>query len=109
MKVEKAIHLGDDLRLELADLGDIQRPFEHQRARSPAGQAHMSGDHLRLDQSHVVDEQANDAFALAGVDTRVVPDSRQLLGEIEDSSVSLRAECLSLLLATALVSSAALA
>jgi len=30
MKVEKTIDLGNKFGLELADLGDRQRPFEHQ-------------------------------------------------------------------------------
>ena len=86
MKVEKTIDLGDKLGLELADLGDRQRPFEHQGARGTARQAHMDGDHLRLDQGHIVDEQAHDALSLAGVDARVLPDPRQLLGEIKNAS-----------------------
>ena len=56
MKVEEAINLGDELGLKLADLGDRQRPFEYQGTRGTAGQAHMSCDHLRFDQGHVVDK-----------------------------------------------------
>jgi hypothetical protein len=63
----------------------------------------MGGDRLRLDQGHVVDEQTHDAFALAGVDTRVLPNPRQLLGEIEDASAGLGVEGQSLLLTVALV------
>jgi len=43
----------------------------------------MGGNGVRLDQRNVVDEEAQDAFALAAIDARVFPDSRQLLGEIE--------------------------
>ena len=42
--IEKAIDLGDKLGLELADLGDGQRPLEHQGARGAARQTHMGGD-----------------------------------------------------------------
>jgi hypothetical protein len=63
----------------------------------------MDGDHLRLDQGHIVDEQAHDALALAGLDAWVLPDPRQLLGEIENTSAGLGTEGLGLLFAAALV------
>ncbi|WP_246787909.1 hypothetical protein [Bradyrhizobium sp. CCBAU 53421] len=53
--VEATIDLGDELRFELADLCDRQRPFEHQGARGAARQAHVNGDLLRFDQGYVVD------------------------------------------------------
>ena len=46
----------------------------------------MGGDHLRLDQGHVLDEQTQDALALAGLDARIIPDLRELFGEIEDAA-----------------------
>src|SRR5438105_5908789 len=46
----------------------------------------MSGDLFRLDQCHIVNEQSQNALALAGVDARVLPDSRQLLGEVENAA-----------------------
>ena len=46
----------------------------------------MGGNGVRLDQRHVVDEQAHDALALTGIDARILPDSRQLLGEIENAA-----------------------
>jgi transposase len=101
--IEKTVHLSNELRLELADLSDRQRPLEVQSARGTARQPHVSGDLLRLDQCHVVDEQANDALALADVDTRILPEPRQLLGKVENASASLRTESFGLLFAAALV------
>jgi len=46
----------------------------------------MGSNCVRLDQRHVVDEEAQDALALAGIDARVLPDSRQLLREIENAA-----------------------
>jgi hypothetical protein len=66
----------DELRFELADLSDWQWAIEHQGAHSSARQAYMGSDLLRLDQGHVVDEQPHDAFTLAGIDARVLPDFR---------------------------------
>ena len=47
---------------------------------------------VRLDQGHVVDEQTQYALALAQIDARVVPDPRELLGEIEDAAAHLGVE-----------------
>ena len=63
----------------------------------------MGGNGIRLDQRHVVDEQAQDALALARIDARVIPDLRQLLGEIEDAAAHVCIECDCLLLAASLV------
>ena len=63
----------------------------------------MGGDVLRLNQRHVIDEQAHDAFTLTEVDARVVPDLWQLLGKTENALADLGAECRSLLLAAAFV------
>jgi hypothetical protein len=63
----------------------------------------MGCDRLRFDQGYVVNEQAYDAFALAGINARVIPDLRQLFGETENTSASLGTKCRSLVLASALV------
>ena len=49
----------------------------------------MGCDRLRFDQGYVVNEQAYDAFALPGINARVIPDLRQLFGETENTSASL--------------------
>src|ERR1700721_3705001 len=63
----------------------------------------MGCDRLRFDQGYVVNEQAYDAFALAGINARFIPDLRQLFGETENTSASLGTKCRSLVLASALV------
>jgi hypothetical protein len=75
--------------LELADLRYRQGPVEHQGARGAAAQAYMGGDRLALDQGHVLDEQPQDALALPGFDARVLPDRRELLGQVEDAPARL--------------------
>src|SRR3984893_15322963 len=78
--VEEPIDLGDELGLELADLRNRQRPFEPQAASGAATQADMGGDHLGLDQGHVLDKQAQDPLAVARLDARIVPNRRELFG-----------------------------
>jgi VIT1/CCC1 family predicted Fe2+/Mn2+ transporter len=80
MMVEEAIDLGDEVGLVLADLGDRQRPIEHDGASGSARQPHMSGDRFCLDQRHVVDQQAQNAFALGHV--RHVHAERHLIARI---------------------------
>ena len=89
MSVEQLVDGRDKLGLELAQLGDGQRSFELQCACSSAGQPHMGGDLLRLDQRHVIKKQAQEAFALTEVDARVLPDLRQLLGQPQNALASL--------------------
>ena len=101
--VEQLIDGDDEFRFELAYLGDWQRPFEYQGACGPAGQSHMGGDGLRLEQGYIVDEQAHDAFALTKVDARIIPDLWQLLGKTKNPLAGLGAERRSLLLAAAFV------
>jgi len=103
MLIEQPIDGGDKLGLELAQLGDRQRSHELQCSGSPAGQTHMGSDFLRLDQRHVINEQAYDSFALTEVDARIVPDLWQLLGKTENPSAGLSGERCSLLLAAAFV------
>lgn len=63
----------------------------------------MGRDRLRLCQGYVVDEQTHDPLALAAVNSRILPDPRQLLGELKDASPGFCAKCRSLLFAPALV------
>src|SRR5260370_31218192 len=77
--------------------------MEHKGTGSPAAHAHIGCDLLRFDQGYVVNEQAYDAFALAGINARVIPDLQQLFGETENTSASLGTKCRSLVLASALV------
>src|SRR5260370_8508434 len=63
----------------------------------------MGGDVVRLDQGNVVDEEAQDALALAAIDARVLPDSRQLLCETENAAAHVCIECDCLLSTTSLV------
>lgn len=91
--LEQTIDFSDEFGPELADLRDRQRPVEDQRARGAAAEAHMGGDRIRLDQRHVVDQQAQDSLALPRIYAWVVPDARELLGEFEDPPAPLGIEC----------------
>ena len=72
--VDQTVDLRDDLRFDLADFGNGERPLKRQCACGAAGQPNMSRDALRLDQRYILDEQTNDAFAFANADALIVPD-----------------------------------
>jgi len=65
---------------------------EPQGAGVAAAQADVGGDHLGFDQGHVIDEQTQDPFALAGLDAGIIPNRRELVGQVKDSLTSLRVE-----------------
>src|SRR3954454_21794056 len=65
VEIEQTVDLADYLRLGLAKLRDRHGTCEHQSARRTAAQANMDGDGLGLDQRHVLDQQAQHAFAFA--------------------------------------------
>ena len=90
--IEEPVDLGDELGLELADLRYRHGSVEPQGAGGAAAQADMGGDHLGLDQGHVIDEQTQYPLALAGLDAKIVPNRRELVGEVEDALTRLRVE-----------------
>ncbi|MER8639733.1 hypothetical protein [Mesorhizobium sp. M1365] len=85
MSVEQAVDLSDQVGLELADLGDRQRPLHRQGARRSAREPHVDGNRLGLDQRDIGDQQTEDALALAHVDSGIVPDPRELIGQCPDA------------------------
>jgi hypothetical protein len=103
MLVEKSIDLGDEFRFELAYLSDGQRPIEDERARRAAHQPDLRGDLFGLEQSYVVDKQTQNALALGGGNTRVLPDLRKTRGKIENVAACLLIENSRLFFATLLV------
>ena len=90
--VEQPVDLGDEVRLELADLRYRHGSVEPQGAPPAAAQADVGGDHLGFDQGHVIDEQTQDPFALAGLDAGIIPNRRELVGQVKDLLTSLRVE-----------------
>jgi hypothetical protein len=101
--INQTVDLGDDLRFNLTDFGNWERSLKRQRARGTARQPNMSRDALRFDQRYIRDEQPNDAFAFANADALIVPELRQLLGEIENASMRLGIERFRMLLAASFV------
>ena len=64
--VEQPVDLGDEVRLELADLRYRHGSVEPQGAGVAAAQADVGGDHLGFDQGHVIDEQTQRSVCARG-------------------------------------------
>src|SRR5271168_1522559 len=86
MKVEELVHLGDQIAFELADLSYRQRPIQDERASGAARKSNASGDLLRLRQRHVLDEETQNALALAGGNARILPDFWESRGKVDNLS-----------------------
>jgi hypothetical protein len=107
MMVEKTVDLGDEFRLELANLRDGQWPIEDEAAGAAACQPHTRGDLFGLEQGHVFDEQTQNALSLGGWNARVLPDLRELRGKIANAASRLLVQNSCLVLASPFVSAAA--
>ncbi|HZE72486.1 MAG TPA: hypothetical protein VE135_23495 [Pyrinomonadaceae bacterium] len=66
--VQQCIDLRDYLRLCLPNLSDGQRLVECQTPNGAAAKTHIDLDSFAVNQGHVFDEQAKDAFAFARFD-----------------------------------------
>jgi len=75
MMIKQPVDLGDYLRLRLANLRDRQWLGESESSSGAAAEAHMGLDHFSIDQRHILDEQTQNTFALAGFDARIIPDT----------------------------------
>src|SRR5437660_6493284 len=79
--IQQSVDLGDYLRFRLPDLSDWQRLRQGETASSTAAETHMCLDPLTVDQCHIFDEQAENAFPLARFDGRIIPYARKILGQ----------------------------
>jgi len=75
MMIKQPVDLGDHLRLRLANLRNRQWLGESEGSSGAAAEAHMDLDHFSIDQRHILDEQTQNTFALAGFDARIIPDT----------------------------------
>ncbi|CAN7610457.1 hypothetical protein LJR235_004514 [Pararhizobium sp. LjRoot235] len=89
MSIEQGIDLFNKLRLKFANLGDRQRP----RPGSSSGEADIGSNLVGPDERHVGNEDADDTLALAHIDTRVVPDPRELRCQLQHVATLLGVEC----------------
>ena len=78
LMIQQRIDLGDHLRFRFSELGDWQGLCQRETASSAAAEAHMHLDPLTVDQRHIFDQQAENAFSLARFDGRVIPYSRKI-------------------------------
>src|SRR5881628_1597976 len=81
--IEQAVDLGNDLRLCLPNLSDGQWLAEGETPGGATSEAHMNLDSFTVDQGHIFDEQAENAFPLAGFHRWIIPYSWKVGGQGE--------------------------
>jgi len=72
--LQQRVDLGNHRRLRFSNLCDRQGLGESETSNGAAAEAHMHLDHFSVDQRHILDEQTQNPFALAGFDAWIIPD-----------------------------------
>src|SRR5262249_557907 len=83
--VEQLVDFGEDFWFEFANLSNWKRPLEDECPGSAASEPDVYRDLVRLEQSHIFDQQPKNALSLTYRECRIIPDPGKIGCQRQDS------------------------